>query len=319
MEKHYDVVALGEILIDFTTNGCSDQGNTLFEACPGGAPCNVLAMLSKLGKKTAFVGKVGNDQFGVMLRQTIEEIGIDSRGLVGDQQVNTTLAFVHTAPDGDRSFSFYRKPGADMMLGHSEIDHDMIRQAKIFHFGSLSLTDEPIKSATIMALDVARESGCLISFDPNLRPPLWNTQKEAKKMIEFGLDYCDILKISDDEIKFVTGKDDFDEGVQLLQEQYDIKLILLTMGKNGSRAYYENKKVECEGFPVKAIETTGAGDTFCGCALNFILENGMDSFTEKKIYNMLYYANATAALITTKRGAIRSMPGKQDIQKFLME
>ena len=171
MEKLYDVTAMGEMLIDFTLNGQSDQGNNLFEACPGGAPCNVLAMLNKLGRKTAFIGKVGEDQFGRLLRDTIDELGIETKGLLLDQEIHTTLAFVHTFPDGDREFSFYRKPGADMMLSESEVDYDLIRQSRVFHFGTLSMTDEPVRSATKKALEAAKEAGCLITFDPNLRPP----------------------------------------------------------------------------------------------------------------------------------------------------
>lgn len=172
MEKLYDVTAMGEMLIDFTQNGQSGQGNQLFEACPGGAPCNVLAMLNKLGRKTAFIGKVGDDQFGRLLKRTIEDLGVESRGLILDQNIHTTLAFVHTLSDGDREFSFYRKPGADMMLMKEEVDYDLIRQSKIFHFGTLSMTDEPARTATEKALETAREEGCLITFDPNLRPPL---------------------------------------------------------------------------------------------------------------------------------------------------
>ena len=169
MNKMYDVVGLGELLIDFTMNGQSEQGNNMFEACPGGAICNVLAMLSKLGKKTAFIGKVGNDQFGKLLADTITEVGIDKKGLVFDNQVNTTLAFVHTFANGDRDFSFYRNPGADMMLSEAEVDYDLIRQAKVFHLGTLSMTSEPVLSATKKALEVAKEAECLITFDPNLR------------------------------------------------------------------------------------------------------------------------------------------------------
>ena len=210
MERLYDVTAMGEMLIDFTLNGQSEQGNHLFEACPGGAPCNVLAMLNKLGRKTAFIGKVGEDQFGRLLKGTIDELGIETKGLILDKEIHTTLAFVHTFPDGDREFSFYRKPGADMMLTEEEVDYDLIRQSRIFHFGTLSMTDEPVRSATKKALEVAKEAGCLITFDPNLRPPLWNSLDEAKKQMEYGFQYCDMLKISDNEIQFVSGKEDYD-------------------------------------------------------------------------------------------------------------
>ena len=170
-------------------NGQSEQGNNLFEACPGGAPCNVLAMLNKLGRKTAFIGKVGEDQFGRLLKGTIDELGIETKGLILDKEIHTTLAFVHTFPDGDREFSFYRKPGADMMLTEDEVDYDLIRQSRIFHFGTLSMTDEPVRSATKKALEVAKEAGCLITFDPNLRPPLWNSLDDAKKQMEYGFQY----------------------------------------------------------------------------------------------------------------------------------
>jgi len=317
MSKYYDVVALGEMLIDFTMNGTSEQGNNVFEACPGGAPCNVLAMLNKLGKKTAFIGKVGNDQFGKLLKDTIEKLGIESKALLLDDEINTTLAFVHTFPDGDREFSFYRKPGADMMLTEEDVNYDLIRQAKLFHFGTLSMTDEPVRSATKKALDTAKKAGCLISFDPNLRPPLWSSLELAKEMMEYGLGYCDILKISDNEIQFLTGKEDYDEGIQTLQERYHIPLIFLTLGKDGSRAYYKDMRVEAGGFKLKTIETTGAGDTFCGSSLNGILERGLENLGEEDLKEILTFANAAAALITTKKGAIRSMPEKEEVENLL--
>ena len=319
MEKIYDVTALGEMLIDFAVNGASDQGNQLFEACPGGAPCNVLAMLNKLERKTAFIGKVGEDQFGKLLKDTIDTLGIETKGLVLDKDVHTTLAFVHTFPDGDREFSFYRKPGADMMLGEDEVDYDLIRQSKVFHFGTLSMTDEPVKSATKKALEVAKEAGCLITFDPNLRPPLWDSLDDAKAQMEYGFERCDVLKISDNEIQFVSGMEDYDDGIHYLQEKYQIPLIFLTMGKEGSRAYYKDLRVEQPGFKVKAIETTGAGDTFCGCAINGVLTYGLDGLDEEKLKEILTYANAGAALITMKKGAIRSMPDPENIKELIGE
>lgn len=310
---------MGEMLIDFTLNGQSEQGNHLFEACPGGAPCNVLAMLNKLGRKTAFIGKVGEDQFGRLLKGTIDELGIETKGLILDKEIHTTLAFVHTFPDGDREFSFYRKPGADMMLTEEEVDYDLIRQSRIFHFGTLSMTDEPVRSATKKALEVAKEADCLITFDPNLRPPLWNSLDEAKKQMEYGFQYCDMLKISDNEIQFVSGKEDYDEGICYLQDKYNIPLIFLTMGKDGSRAYYKDIRVERKGFQVKAIETTGAGDTFCGCSIHGLLTHGLEGLTEENLGDMLTYANAGAALITMKKGAIRSMPEPENITKLIEE
>ena len=279
MDKLYDVTAMGELLIDFAMNGQSEQGNNLFEACPGGAPCNVLAMLNKLGRKTAFIGKVGDDQFGRLLKDTISGVGINAEGLCMDEEVPTTLAFVHTFPDGDREFSFYRKPGADMMIDEDEVNYNIIRSSKVFHFGTLSMTGEPARTATKRALEVAKEAGCLITFDPNLRPPLWNTLDEAKKQMEYGFQYCDVLKISDNEIQFVSGMEDYDDGIRYLQEKYNIPLIFLTMGKDGSRAYYKDLRVERKGFTVKAVETTGAGDTFCGCSIHGVLEYGLENLT----------------------------------------
>ena len=319
MEKKYDVTALGELLIDFPMYGQSDQGNNLFEACPGGAPCNVLALLNKMGKKTAFIGKVGQDQFGTLLKETITEAGIDASGLVIDPEVNTTLAFVHTFPDGDREFSFYRNPGADMMLRPEEVNTELIAQTKIFHFGTLSMTHDTVREATKKALAAAKENGCLISFDPNLRLPLWSSLDLAKEQMEYGFAQCDILKISDNEIQFVSGKEDYDEGIAYLQEKYHIPLILLTMGKEGSRAYYKGMRVERPGFTVKAIETTGAGDTFCGSSLNYIVEHGFNDLTEDQLGELLTFANAAAALVTTKKGAIRSMPERTEVETLIGE
>lgn len=314
--KKYDVIALGELLIDFTMNGQSEQGNHLFEACPGGAPCNVLAMLNKLGKKTAFIGKVGNDQFGTLLRKTLNEVGIDTSNLFTDDDVNTTLAFVHTLADGDREFSFYRNPGADMMLKEDEIDEDFLSQAKIFHFGTLSMTQDEVRAATKKAVKSAKQSGALISFDPNLREPLWSSLELAKEQMEYGFSQCDILKISDNEIQFVSGKEDYDEGIKYLQDKYQIPLILLTMGKEGSRAYYKGMRVERSGFSVKTIETTGAGDTFGGSALNYILEHDFYNLTEEDLGELLSFANAAAAIVTTKKGAILAMPEREEVEKI---
>ena len=317
MEKKYDVIALGELLIDFMMNGQSEQGNNLFEACPGGAPCNVLALLNKMGKKTAFVGKVGKDQFGTLLRNTISEAGIDASHLVTDEEVNTTLAFVHTFPDGDREFSFYRNPGADMMLGENEVDEDFVKDTKIFHFGTLSMTHDGVRAATKKAVSAAKDGGCLISFDPNLREPLWSSLDLAKEQMEYGFSMCDILKISDNEIQFVSGREDYDEGIAYLQEKYNIPLILLTMGKDGSRAYYKGMRVERKGFSVDTIETTGAGDTFGGSSLTYLLEHDFDSLTEEQLGEMLTFANAAAAIVTTRKGAIRAMPKRGEVLSLI--
>ena len=319
MAKKYDVIALGELLIDFTMNGQSEQGNNMFEACPGGAPCNVLALLNKMGKKTAFIGKVGKDQFGALLRDTITEAGIDASNLMVDENVNTTLAFVHTFPDGDREFSFYRNPGADMMLTADEVNPEVVKDTKVFHFGTLSMTHEGVREATKKAVETAKANGCLVSFDPNLRPPLWSSLDLAKEQMEYGFGKCDILKISDNEIQFVSGKEDYDEGIAYLQETYNIPLILLTMGKDGSRAYYKGMRVERPGFSVKAIETTGAGDTFCGSSLNYLVDHDFENLTEEQLGEMLTFANAAAALVTTKKGEIKEMPVKEEVLELIQK
>ena len=291
----------------------------MFEACPGGAPCNVLALLNKMGKKTAFIGKVGKDQFGALLRDTITEAGIDASNLMVDENVNTTLAFVHTFPDGDREFSFYRNPGADMMLTADEVNPEVVKDTKVFHFGTLSMTHEGVREATKKAVETAKANGCLVSFDPNLRPPLWSSLDLAKEQVEYGFGKCDILKISDNEIQFVSGKEDYDEGIAYLQETYNIPLILLTMGKDGSRAYYKGMRVERPGFSVKAIETTGAGDTFCGSSLNYLVDHDFENLTEEQLGEMLTFANAAAALVTTKKGAIKAMPVKEEVLELIQK
>ena len=316
--KTFDVTALGELLIDFTESGTSTQGNPVLEANPGGAPCNVLAMLEKLGKKAAFIGKVGNDMFGTQLKNAVEEVNIDTRNLVIDKEVHTTLAFVHTYPDGDRDFSFYRNPGADMMLTRDEVQEDLIRDSRIFHFGTLSSTHESVREATRYALDVAKEAGCIVSFDPNLRPPLWKSLEDARAEIEYGLGKCDILKISDNEVEFLFGTTDYDKGAALLKEKYNIPLILITMGKDGSRAYYKDLRVEAASFLQEhTIETTGAGDTFCASSLNYILEHGLDNLTAENLKELLTFANAAASLITTRKGALRVMPAKEEVLDFI--
>ncbi len=316
--KTYDVTALGELLIDFTENGSSSQGNPLLEANPGGAPCNVLAMLEQLGKKTAFIGKVGKDMFGTQLKNAVEEVGIDTRNLVMDETVHTTLAFVHTYPDGDRDFSFYRDPGADMMLTKEEVQEDLIRDSRIFHFGTLSSTHKGVREATRHAIEVAKAAGCIITFDPNLRPPLWKSLEDARAEIEYGMTKCDVLKISDNEVEFLFGTTDYDKGAALIRDKYNIPLVLITMGKEGSRAYYKELRTESAPFlQENTIETTGAGDTFCASTLNYVLEHGLDSLTEENLMELLTFANAAASLITTRKGALRVMPTRQEVLDFI--
>lgn len=317
--KKFDVIALGELLIDFTENALSSQGNPMFEANPGGAPCNVLAMLGKLDKKCAFIGKVGDDMFGHQLKEVVESTGIDTGCLYLDPTCHTTLAFVKTLPGGDRDFSFYRSPGADMLLTADEVPTDAIADSRIFHFGTLSMTHEGVRKATIKALDTAKAAGCLISFDPNLRPPLWESLDDAREQIAYGLGRCDILKIADNEIEFMTGETDFDKGAAILQSRYpNIKLLNVTAGAEGSYSYSFGHRVFVPSFRLGGtIETTGAGDTFCASVLNFVLENGIENLTELQLTEMLRFANAAAYLVTTKKGAIRSMPEKHQVEEIL--
>lgn len=316
--KIFDVTALGELLIDFTENGFSAQGNPILESNPGGAPCNVLAMLNRLGKKTAFIGKVGKDMFGEQLKSAVEEVGIDTRNLIMDSDCHTTLAFVHTYPDGDRDFSFYRDPGADMMLTKAEVQKELIEASRIFHFGTLSSTHDGIREATRYAIDVAKEAGCIITFDPNLRPPLWKSLDDARTEIEYGMSKCDVLKISDNEVEFMCGTDDYDKGAAMIKEKYNIPLVLITLGKNGSRAYYKDMIVEAAPFlQENTIETTGAGDTFCASTLNYVLDHGLNNLTEENLKELLTFANAAASLITTRKGALRVMPTRKEVEDFI--
>ncbi len=319
-KKEFDVIALGELLVDFTENGLSEQGNLLMEVNPGGAPCNVLSMLSKLGRKTAFIGKVGQDSFGEVLKKAVLEQGIEASHLKMDPDVHTTLAIVLKKEDGDRDFAFYRKPGADIMLHESEIDPSLIKKGKIFHFGSLSLSDEPCRTATKKAIEIAKREKLLISFDPNLREPLWNTLEEAHDQIDWGLQQCDFLKISDNEIQWFTNEIDYDKGIAKLQQDYpNLKLIALSLGPDGSRIYTKGLRVERSAFLQEAtIETTGAGDTFCACVLDRILTYGLD-MPKEVMLETLTRANAAASIVTTRKGALRIMPSEEEINQFLSE
>ena len=315
MNKEYDVVALGELLIDFTESGVSAQGNPLLEVNPGGAPGNVLSMLQNYGRRTAFIGKVGKDMFGRLLLEAVGSCGIDTKAILQDESVHTTLAFVQTFEDGDRDFSFYRDPGADMMLTKDEVDAALLRNTKVFHFGTLSSTHPGVREATRYAIDVAKEAGAVISFDPNLREPLWKSLDDARTEIDYGLGRCDLLKISDNEVEFMCGTDDYDKGAQMLIDKYQIPLILVTMGRDGSRAYYKGTRVEAAPFlQENTIETTGAGDTFCATSIHTVLKYGIDSLTKENLTELLTYANAAASLITTRKGALRVMPALDEVR-----
>ena len=321
MSAEFDVVALGELLVDFTAHGQTSLGDPLFEANPGGAPCNVLAMLKKLGRACAFVGKVGDDLFGRHLRSVVEETGIDLTYLAADPAAHTTLAFVQTFPNGDRDFSFYRDPGADMLLTEEEVPADTVARCRIFHFGSLSMTHPGVRAATKKAVACAKAGGAYVSFDPNLRPPLWSSLEEARDQIAWGLGQCDVLKIADNELEFMTGQTDFDLGAAILRQRYpNIRLLCVTAGAEGSYAYYDQERVFVPAFRLGGtIETTGAGDTFCACVLDGVLRNGLERLTAQELTAMLRFANAAAYLVTTRRGALRSMPEKRQVLDLLRQ
>lgn len=314
----YDVTALGELLIDFTENGTSKQGNPILEVNPGGAPCNVLSMLTRLGHTTNFIGKIGKDMFGTLLNNALDEVGVGTDGLVYDDEVHTTLAFVHTAPDGDRDFSFYRNPGADMMLSVDDVKEEQIKESRIFHFGTLSMTHEGCRAASQKAIEIAEQNGCILSFDPNLREPLWSSLDAAKEQILYGMAHCQILKISDNEITWLTGEEDFDEGVRWIKSRFNIPLILVSLGRDGSRAYTDTCKVEVPAYvQPDTIETTGAGDTFCASVLHYVLEHGYKDLSEDQLKEMINFANAAASIVTTRKGALRVMPTKEEVEALV--
>jgi fructokinase len=314
----YDVLALGELLIDFTPMGKSEQGNPVFECNPGGAPTNVLACLAKLGKSTAFIGKVGEDDFGRFLQQVLIERGISTEGLVMDPEVNTTLAFVHLQGDGERSFSFYRSPGADTRLKPEEIQEAMF-EGRIFHFGSLSLTHEPARSATLTALKLARQRGMLVSYDPNLRPPLWASLTEAKARILSVMGCADIVKLSQEELEFLTGSRDMEASTAELRREYGLSMLLVTMGKDGCFYRLGNLIGHVPGFTVYAVDATGAGDAFLGGMLYQVLERGkaLDFWSGEDAAQSVEFANAVGALVTTKRGAIPAMPSLSEVKRLM--
>jgi len=311
----YDIVAAGELLIDFAPGGTTKEGTALFERNPGGAPANVLAMASRLGKKTAMIGKVGDDQFGRFLTDVLKNIHVDTKGLVYTKEANTTLAFVSLDKNGDRSFSFYRNPGADMLLAAADVDVEMVKNCRIFHFGTVSMTSNPSREATLFAVDTAKKNGAIISFDPNLRPLLWRNLEEAKAMIVKGLPLADILKVSNEELEFITGIKDLEEGSKYLKDHYGIQVILVTLGPAGCFYRIGGNQGILPTYDVKTIDTTGAGDAFLGAFLYQFIQYGKDAaaLDLKEIEAMIDFANAAGSLATTKKGAIPAMPDLEAI------
>lgn len=310
-----DIVSLGEILIDFTPNGTNEQGITLFARNPGGAPANVLAMNSKLGGTSAFIGKIGNDAFGAYLKDTLNSHNIDTSGLVTDSEVPTTLAFVQLDKSGDRSFSFYRNPSADMMLNTNEVKKELINDCKIFHFGSVSLTDEPCRKATFDSVAYAKEHGKIISFDPNYRPLLWKDKAESIKIITKAIAFSDILKVSEDEMYLITNETNLELGSEKLLNMGP-SLVLVSLGEKG--ACFRNKK-HFGIFPtynVNAVDTTGAGDAFVGAMLWQIKDFNLCEISNMNLAENINFANAAGSLTTTQRGAIPALPTLSEIKKI---
>lgn len=311
-----DVVALGEILIDFTPSGMNEQGIALFARNPGGAPANVLAMNAKLGGSSAFIGKVGDDAFGIYLKDVLHSCGIHTTGMVTDEEIPTTLAFVQLDEHGDRSFTFYRKPGADLRLNAGEVRKDLIDGCSIFHFGSLSLTDEPCRTATLEAVRYAKAQGKIISFDPNYRPGLWQDPETAKQWMTKGLEYADILKVSEEEMGLLTGESCPETGSLCLLELGPMA-VFVTMGEHG--CYYRN--AACHGsqpaYSVQAVDTTGAGDAFMGAMLWRLRGCSREEIGTLKLEKLAAFANAAGSLTTTRSGAIPALPTYGEIAKCM--
>ena len=309
-----DVVALGEVLIDFASRGTDANGYPLMQALPGGAPANFLAALTKYGKSTAFLGKVGDDAFGHLLVGTVKDAGIETRGLMIDPTVFTTLAFVTFDASGDRSFSFARKPGADTQLHWEEVDKSLIDEAKVFHFGTLSLTDEPVRTTTQKCVAYAREQGKLITCDPNLRKPLWRSEEEAREQILWSLKQADVVKISDDEVDFLWSCTP-EEGADKLLNEFGVSLAMVTLGPKGCLLKTKNAACQVASPKVSPMDTTGAGDIFGGSAVCRLLEldKPLDALTTEDLRYIGAFASTAASLSTQSPGGIPSIPQKEEV------
>lgn len=315
MNRKFDVVTLGEILIDFTPIGTSEKGFPIYESNPGGAPANVAVSVQRLGGKSAFIGKVGNDSFGELLQDTLETENVDTSLLFTDHTVPTTKAFVNIDKTGDRSFSFARKPGADIMLSKEEINEQIIIDSKIFHYGSLSCTDHPSKEATLHAIEIAKKNNILISYDPNLRIPLWENEEVAKTTILELLHYADIAKISDNEFEFLFGTNDYDTYSKKIMEKYNITLLCVTLGPKGSFYRFDDFSGHINTYEVKAIDTTASGDSFMGALLYCIsdLDKKITDLSQIEIEEIIAFSNASGSAAATKRGGIPSIPTKEEV------
>ena len=314
-----DIVTVGEILIDLTYSG-RENGIPVYKANPGGAPANVAVAAARLGADTAFIGKVGQDYYGGFLRQTLAENSVDTTGMLTDSEAPTTLAVVSVSETGERSFSFYRKNCADTLLSSDEISPDLLGNTRFLHFGSVSLTTDPARAATLFAAKKAKELGATVTYDPNYRANLWTGEDVAVEQMKSVLDIVDILKISDEELPLLTGTTDPEEGTRLLHEQYGIPLILLTLGPDG--AYYRrgNETGKAEGFKVKVADTNGAGDTFFGAFLSRMASLGIyrpEELSEAQLFESVRTANLAASMTTSRHGAIPAMPNLDELEEKL--
>lgn len=313
------IVCFGEMLIDFVPDiaGVSLAESQGFVKAPGGAPANVACAISKLGAKASFVGKVGKDEFGYMLVDILKQNGVNSDGVCFDEHARTALAFVTLKHDGEREFMFYRNPSADMLLKESELNMELIKQAKIFHYGSISLITEPCRSAHLAAMKVAKEAGVLLSYDPNVRLPLWPSPEAAREGIMSIWKEADFIKVSDDEVGFLTQKDCDNEDVVMSLWHDGLKLLVVTDGEKGCRYVTKKFKGKVGGFSVKAVDTTGAGDSFVGSLLVSIAKDNSIFEDEGKLKEALKFANACGAICTTQKGAIPALPTPADAQALI--
>ncbi len=314
-----DLVTIGEILIDLTYSG-RDKGVPVYTANPGGAPANVAVAAARLGADAAFIGKVGRDYYGDFLRATLTENGVDISGMLVDNDAPTTLAVVSVSETGERSFSFYRRNCADTLLSSEEISTELLGNSRFLHFGSVSLTDDPARTATLFAAQKAKELGAVVTYDPNYRANLWNSEEEAVERMKSVLGFVDILKISDEELPLLTGTDDPVEGTRQLSDTYGISLILLTLGPDGAFYRRGEETGKAEGFKVKVADTNGAGDTFFGSFLSRMIALGIyrpEQLTSEQLYESVRTANLAASLTTSRHGAIPAMPDLKELEDKL--
>ena len=312
----FDIITIGEMLIDLTQTGVSDAGIPVYTAFPGGAPANVAVAAAKLGAKTAFIGKVGNDAFGKLLVDTVKNNGVNADGMIVSDKANTTLAVVSLQGNGERSFAFYRKGFADTLLSEDEISSQQLGDTRFLHFGSVSMTEEPSRSATFNSALRAKNMGATVTYDPNYRASLWDSVDEALLQMKMPLSIVDILKISDEELPLLTGTDDPEEGTKQLSRQYGIPLILLTLGAKGAYYRFGDLTGLCEGIKVKVADTNGAGDTFFGAFLSGMARIGKynpSQLTEDEIKELVAFANKAASITTSRSGAIPAMPTLDEV------